>query len=285
VNILLRVSTEYDPELTQASFSSLLEISLALAHYREGIVLVGGWVPYLLVRESKGRADHIGSIDIDLALDPMKIDDDGYSSIVELIQGRGYEMMVHEDGNPAQFRFQRKVTLSSGRETMFMVDFMTCNDQRFEGHRHALMPGGLRALMSPACSAAFLHNREINIRSELPRGGEASANIMMLDVVGCLAMKGVALGNRYKEKDAYDIYKVLLEIGPESVASKVAPFKGEAVVAEGLENMRNKFSDIRQAGPAWVGEFLAHGDEGEKRRLQAESLVIVRKFFSVLDSS
>ena len=57
---------DYSAELVKAAHSVLLELFHLFGEYREHIVLVGGWVPEFLF--SKHDTHHVGSIDVDLAL-------------------------------------------------------------------------------------------------------------------------------------------------------------------------------------------------------------------------
>jgi hypothetical protein len=43
------------------------------------------------------------------------------------------------------------------------------------------------------------------LRATLPAGGVVDVELRVADVVSTLALKGIALGERYVEKDAYDI--------------------------------------------------------------------------------
>ncbi len=56
--------------------------------YRDHIVVVGGWVPDLLLGNKK--TPHVGSMDVDLALDHRNLRDDGYKTIRKLLLDRGY---------------------------------------------------------------------------------------------------------------------------------------------------------------------------------------------------
>ena len=85
---MARVSTDYESPLVEASRSALLELALSLRAYRDSLVLVGGWAPYFLLRDHQQPDNpfvHIGSIDIDLAVDPDRIDPREYATIEELI--------------------------------------------------------------------------------------------------------------------------------------------------------------------------------------------------------
>jgi len=103
--------------------------------------------------------------------------------------------------------------------------------------------------------------------------------------VGCLVTKGLALRGRYKEKDAYDIYFVLRYYrgGPKRVAELVRSFLGEWVVAEALEEIRDKFRTVRSEGPFQVAYFLAPDDERLRERIQGEAYAVLKAFFDSLE--
>jgi len=96
-------------------------------------------------------------------------------------------------------------------------------------------------------------------------------------------MKGIALGERYHEKDAYDIYSVVTYYkgGPRGAAQKVKPHLGNSLVREGIDNIAQKFQSIRSLGPAGVGDFLA-ADSAERERLVADAFVNISEFIKGL---
>jgi hypothetical protein len=50
-----RLSGDYSNSVVGASLSGLTELSVCLRHYRGALVLVGGWVPYFLLKEHQKR--------------------------------------------------------------------------------------------------------------------------------------------------------------------------------------------------------------------------------------
>jgi tRNA nucleotidyltransferase/poly(A) polymerase len=84
---------DYTLELIEAARSVLLEIMRVLGEYQDDIVIVGGWVPELLL--SQADEEHIGSIDVDLALNHRRLDEAGYKTILELLLARGYVQANH----------------------------------------------------------------------------------------------------------------------------------------------------------------------------------------------
>jgi hypothetical protein len=143
----------------------------------------------------------------------------------------------------------------------------------------------LHAVVIRGSSIVFSHNFEHNITGVLPSGAETRALAKVSDVVGSLATKGLALKGRYKEKDAYDIYFVLryYEGGPRKAAEEVRSFLGESIVAEALEEIKDKFGNVRSEGPFQVAYFLAPGDERLRERIQGETYAVLRAFFDGLE--
>ena len=73
---------EYDRLLVEAAHRVLLEVARLLYDYREGIVIVGGSIPGLILYQNS--PEDIGTIDVDIALDQNTIQEVGYRSITEI---------------------------------------------------------------------------------------------------------------------------------------------------------------------------------------------------------
>ena len=73
------------------------------------------------------------------------------------------------------------------------------------GRRHQRMPG-IRARKARGCDLAFTAPREIRIEGKLPEGGKDSVIVRVASTMPFLGMKGMALADRLKEKDPWDIY-------------------------------------------------------------------------------
>ena len=281
-----RLIEAYHEGLVAASRSAMLELALALGKYREAIVLVGGWVPCLLVeRYGQGDLQHVGSIDIDLAVDPDKLDPADYATIVDLIERRGYSIRRARDGQPIPFSFEKPVPSPfDGQSHGISVDFLAPCPIEGRARRHRRVQSGLPARVAKGCSLAFRHNIVVELSGTLPGDGEARCPIRMLDITGCIAMKGIVLGERYMEKDAYDVFSVIGQCldGPTSVAAEVRPHLDDLDVASGIEGIRSKFRDLRAEGPSWVATFMSHGDMTERERVVAEAFVTVRRFLDAL---
>ena len=74
---------------TEAARAVLLEVLNALGAMRDDLVIVGGWVPDLLYPLS----NHMGSLDVDLAVSPKAIGGNAYSSIRKRLTQFGYGVL------------------------------------------------------------------------------------------------------------------------------------------------------------------------------------------------
>ena len=278
----------YSKSVTESSKSVLVEVLRILGSYRDYLVLSGGWAPYFILERFGEGGQHCGSVDIDFVLHPRLIDLKVYETIVSLIQKRGYRPYVAEDGEVLPFRFYRSVKSPlDGAEYSVEVDFISEPEvvEKLSPDKFLLVQRDLRAVVIRGSSVVFSHNFEHNIEGVLPSGAETKAVAKVADVVGSLAMKGLALKGRYKEKDAYDSYFVLRYYrgGPKKIAEKVRSFLGESVIAEALEEIRDKFRSVRSEGPFQAAYFLAPEDERLRERIQGEVYAILKAFFDGLE--
>lgn len=277
----------YSKSATESSKSVLVEILRILGSYGDYLVLTGGWAPYFILARLGEGGQHCGSVDIDFVLNHGLIDLKVYGTIVSLIEKRGYKPYVTEGGEVLPYRFYRRIKSSlNGVEYAIKVDFISEPDaaKRLLPDKFLAVQKDLQAVVIRGSSVVFSHNFQHKIEGALPSGAETKALAKISDVVGSLATKGLALKGRYKEKDAYDIYFVLRYYrgGPRKVAEEVRSFLGEPIVAEALEEIREKFRTARSEGPFQVARFLAPEDERLRDRTQGEAYTVLKAFFDAL---
>lgn len=281
-----RTVQTYGPGITAASKAALLELMTMLRAYRGALVLIGGWAPYFLLERHRRPGDpfaHIGSIDIDLAVDPSKVDEPEYATIVELLRERGYRPAPDRRGRVIPHSFERTVqSPSTHKPYTIRVDFLTPHADRDPGRpRAVLVQDELLARKVKGCEAAFAHHATIELAGVLPDGGEITVPVRVADLVAMLTMKGIVLGERYREKDAYDIYALIghYQQGPRAVADAVRPHLGDPLVREAMALIRAAFGRREANGPAWVASFLVSPVfTAERDRLITDAFMVVREF-------
>lgn len=284
-----RTAETYGPGVTAASKAVLLELAAALRAYEDALVLVGGWVPYFLLEAHRPSGDpfvHVGSIDIDIAVDPERVNDPAYATIVELLRARGYRPAAGQRGGPPASLERTVPSPVTHKPYTIRVDFLAPGAQA-RGRREPplVIQDGLTARKLKGCEAAFRHHTAVPLSGPLPDGGTMTVPIRMADVVGCLTMKGIVLGERYREKDAYDLYALLAHYGrgPAGAAEAVRPHREEPLVGEALASIHAAFSRRDAHGPAWVAAFLVQPVfRAERERVITDAFMTVQEFLRLV---
>ena len=293
-----RTAGDYQDGITAASRSGLAEAMTVLGAYRDALVLIGGWVPYIILEQSgeqgafqanavQGDAFqvgfvHVGSIDIDFVVDPGLVNAEAYATIVELLLDRGYKV-----SGDSLFQFEKTIrSQRDGQEYMIRVDFLTPRPLAGQGksHRHRPVQRDLKARTLEGVEVALTHSFWYDLEAQLPDGAQARVRLKVADLVASLALKGIAIGERYAEKDAYDIYALCAHYrgGPEAVAAAIRPFMKEEPVRRGLSSIVQKFRALEAEGPTWVATFIGGSDAGPEARIRQDAFMTVREVCRLL---
>ena len=235
-----------------------------LGEYKDDIVLIGGWIPEVLLPHYSGP--HVGSMDVDIALNHLKISEEGYKMIQYLLQSRGYQQ------GDQPFIFFRNVKVGD-HEVKVQVDLLA---GEYEGtskdHRHQKVQG-VHARKVRGCDLAFEMSEEIRIEGTLPGGAHDAVTVRVASIVPFFVMKGMAMETRMKEKDAWDIYYCLLNYpgGIEALSEEFKPHMHHGLVKEGLQKIAGKFSSAKAFGPKSVADFEEIDDPDEQERIQRDA--------------
>ena len=243
--------SQYGEREVNACKAVLLELVHLLGEIKEEMVIIGGWTPTFILPGSDDP--HVGSLDIDVALDFSKIPDDTYQTILKTFLKRGY---TQDKEQP--FRFFRKVKIEGADPINVEVDLMAGEyGGTGKGHRTQKVQD-VRARKARGCDLAFDAAVTVTIEGNLPDGGKDTASFKVAGIVPFLVMKGMAMYERMKEKDAYDIYYCVEHFpgGLEGLAAEFKSFIKNKLVIEGLRKIRSKFASVEHIGPKWVADFL-----------------------------
>ncbi len=255
---------DYTAEGVEAARSVLVELVHLLGGYKDDIVLIGGWVPEVLLPHYTGP--HVGSMDVYIALNHQKIKEEGYKRIEALLQRRGYRQ------GEQPFIFFRTVKVDD-KEIEVEVNLLA---GEYEGtsksHRHQKIQG-IRARKVRGCDLVFEMRKEIKIEGRLPNGTRDAVTVGVSSMVPFLVMKGMAMDARIKEKDAWDIYYCVLNYpgGIDSLAEEFKPHLHHGLVREGLQKIAGKFSSEKAFGPKSIADFEEIEDPEEQERIQRDA--------------
>src|SRR4030042_1379924 len=273
---MVKMSDYGQPEV-QACFSVIVEIITILGEFRDNIVLIGGNVPPLLIPSAKEK--HPGSLDVDLALDFKKISNTAYKTIVKTLLSRGY----YQTGEQP-FIFYRDIDIEPGKKTTVQIDLLAGEyGGTGKNHRHQKVQD-VQARKARGCDLVFDAPLKVKIKGTLPNGAINEVTINIPSAGPFLVTKGMALWDRLKEKDAFDIFFCCRYFpgGIEALAETIKPVIGNKLAQEGLGKIKAKFSEITSIGPIGVADFMEPEDREERERIQREAFELVNKLMELL---
>lgn len=239
-----------DPEI-QAVTSVLLELGQLLGAYREKIVLIGGGVPSLLFQGH--FPSHVGTLDIDLNLDPDALGEGEYANLIELLEAGGYER-----GEPLKpFQLRRWVHLPEqvSAPIPVIIDLLMPRAASPKKNRPPLVEG-LRVQAADGAEFALRYSVLHTIDDRMPDGTRNQVQLLVSSIPALMVMKGHALTKRIKQKDAYDIYYSVKHYGFEALAQACMPLLEEPGAREAYQLIAGKFRFEDDYGPVTVRRFL-----------------------------
>lgn len=247
------VAADYDDRGARAAHAVLVELGQVLGAHRDAFVIIGGTVPSLLLPGAEPA--HIGSLDVDVNLDTEKLADHGYAELIEKLDAAGYERNV-EGLKPFQIR--RTVDLhDGGAPVAVIVDLLMPKGAKVKKHRPKLIEG-LRVQEADGGEVALRSNLKVLISGTMPDGRKNEVEVLVASIPALLVMKGYALVQRDKKKDAYDIYFCVRNYkdGIDALAAECKKLLDDPAAREGFENIAGKFVAADAFGPQTVRMFL-----------------------------
>ena len=244
-------AADYDDRGARAAHAVLVELGQVLGAHLDSIVIIGGTVPSLLLPD----AGHIGSLDIDLDLNPEKLAEHGYADVVEKLTAAGYERNV-EGLKPFQLR--RTVNPGDGGEPIaVIVDLLMPKGAKTRKNRPPLVEG-LRVQEADGGEFALSHNLKMQIAGTMPDGRNNTVGMLVASIPALLVMKGYALVQRDKKKDAYDIYFCIRNYkeGFAALAVECKKLIGDPKALQAFLNIASKFIRADDFGPQTVRQFI-----------------------------
>jgi hypothetical protein len=268
---------DYSKQETELALGLLMELLEHLKAYREHIILAGGWAPYFLIRDSATRfgQQHIGSLDADLVLDFGSIPEAAYETIIQILERAGYSPRKDREGKAIPASFEKIVPLGGGEFPM-RIDFLAGEyGGTTHSHRHQ-MAQDLLAHKARGADIAYEQCYEEEVSIQLPNQAKVTLRLKVANEVAVLVMKGIAIGQRTKGKDFYDLYMLVkfFKQGPRSIAESMKPFLGNRLVREALANIRRHFGGLDSLGPVSIAQFIQPSDAETRAVVQRDAFEI-----------
>ena len=247
---------DYDDRTTQAVKAVLIEIGQILGSFKGKFAIIGGAVPWLLLANEE--MPHGGTLDVDVSLDAEALGDGEYATLVEALQTHGYQQRQ----SLRRFQLVRQIPEQDGGTPIdVIVDFLM--------PRHADIVKNVPPLLSDfavqradGADLALRFYQLVAISGQMPNGATNRVEIAVCSIPALLAMKGHAIENRYKQKDAYDIYYCVKNYpgGPNALAQDCQPLLVHTSANTGYRYISGKFDTVDGFGPMCVRRFVEQTD-------------------------
>jgi hypothetical protein len=268
---------EYDSRQVQAARRVLVDLAQVLAAFHDCLVVVGGWVPDLLISEVE--EPHVGSIDVDLALDARKLNEGRYAELLKLLlDTRRYR------SGAKPFQLTTDVDLGDGGQPIQVeVEFIAPKEVKLKKNKPKLLQN-FRVLQADGCATAFNAPVEIELVGQTIRGAKNTVRLRVASLPDFLVMKAHALAGRDKPKDAYDICYCLTNFpgGLNVLAVAWKQRKQEKDVKHAINILHEKFATVDAFGPGQVVEFLDLPNREAQEMQARRAFELVQKFLSLL---
>ncbi len=240
-------------------------------------MLVGGWTPDLLLRDASET--HVGSLDVDLALDADRLREGRYAELLHLLLGTG-----RYQAGAKPFQLVAEVDLGDGDTPIIVeVEFLAPDDVVLEKHSPKLVEE-FRVLQVPSARSAFHSPVDVQLAGPNVLGVKNSVTMRVVSIADFLVMKAHAIDGRDKPKDSYDLCYSLDHFprGMGVLAEEWKQRMNDEYVVKAIDILHRKFADVNTFGPQQVVEFHASTDP-EIREMQARrAYELVREFLEKL---
>jgi hypothetical protein len=250
---------DYDAEDTRQVISTCLTFAGALGDMVDELCIVGGLVPSMICEttvDPSARDDgaHVGTTDLDVALEVSVLDAEHYKEISVRLRGKGFEPDRKDSGEPTRQRWRwraQKVTIDFLMPPAPGVDPDKVRVQSLESDFAALIvkPLGL----------AF-HERILrDLKGDTLEGDQLERRVAFCGPAAFVALKAFAFSKRTERKDAYDLVYVLHRWphGLTDIADRMATHarRDPDLVSEILELLERDFGTKASSGPRSASRF------------------------------
>lgn len=246
-------AAEYTDRGMRAVVSVLVEIGQVLGSFKDNFAVIGGVVPSLLLKD--GDPPHIGTLDVDLALDHVALDDGEYVSLVQALEDKGY---LRGEDDMRYFQLRRTVDIGSGPPIPVIVDLLMPRRAKITSPPSPRLEK-FAVQKAHGVAVALEHRVPVRVKGIMPDGRPNDVELHVAAIPAFLVMKGYALNGRDKMKDAYDIYYCIRNFpdGPEALADQCRPLLEIEEARKGYGYIVEKFATRDSYGPSTVSRFLS----------------------------
>jgi hypothetical protein len=247
-----------NPRLISATRTVLIELAEIFESYPEAVI-VGGFVPYLLIPHSIEA--HEGTVDIDVVLDPTYHSEDRELTLHDLL-----ERQLFQQDTLRPFRYT-KTSFVDGEPYQVLIELLGGGDPS---------PNGLVRYPSEDVYLSVIKGMEVAyidpIAVAIPDNEDRKVTVASMPAF--LTMKAIALDRRdalKKAKDAYDIVYCLRNYpnGLDEIAKQFSEEKGNPLITHGIRLLTKMFDSVDALGPTAYAQRAVSSEDAALLKREA----------------
>ncbi|HEB35196.1 MAG TPA: hypothetical protein ENI18_05070 [Candidatus Aminicenantes bacterium] len=281
----MKLKSQYSSAKTNACFSIIVELMTYLKKYSHNIVLVGGWVPYFLYGEIKAEEEeHVGSLDVDLALNFLLIPEQDYQTITDILEERGYKNRKDRRGNIIHASYERTFIDRNNNEHTIQVDFLASEYGGSSRNKRHQRIHDMLARKGRGIDLVFESCVERELEANMPNGARTKIKLKVANLYSIIATKGFAFNERGSEKDAYDIYWLFKNHpkGEAGVIKELSRQTNNKLFIQALNLIKESFKNLDSLGPVAVANFFEPSEAEEREIIQRDSYETINRIMKYL---
>ena len=270
----LKGSADYIEGQKEAAHRILIELVNLFQEYQEDIRIVGGWVPDLMFP----KEGHVGSVDVDILINHLTLQDAGYQNMALILQRNGYEE------HPEKYFSFVKTVIVDGISYPVDVDILAGIYGGTQLKKRSQHVQGIRALKATGGNFAFeFPAQKVRVEAKRPDGAMDVVHVNVVAVVPYLIMKTAAIG-RGKAKDAYDIYFLIKHYngGVKELAKQFQSLGDKQIVLDMRQKLNEKFASTEHSGPNDVADFMDLLDEEDFEMIKRDAYEQVQTLLQLI---
>jgi hypothetical protein len=251
-----RTKLDYHQDSTALVKAGLLFVAVKLGDLLDEIVVVGGVVPSLLVDQRTAGQQHVGTTDLDLALSLSVLSEEKYRDISGRLRDAGFAPFKKGDGKIVRQTWE--VTGKLGRIT---VDFLIPRSDKADPKRLLQdLEKDFGAIRTRGLELAFIDRHRVDLDGLTIEGDRAKRIVQVAGLAAMLVLKAFAFDHRGAEKDAYDAFYLVHELGIDAAVGALGPYLQQADfvadITDALAILKRDFSDPDGIGAGSVARFM-----------------------------
>lgn len=273
-----RTRFDYPQDSIELVKAGLLFVAVKLGDLLDEIVVVGGVAPSLLVDQREARQQHVGTTDLDLALSLSVLSEEKYRDISGRLRDAGFAPMKKADG-----KIVRQTWEMTGKLGRMTVDFLIPRSDRADPKRLLQdLERDFGAIRTRGLELAFVDRHQVDLDGPTIQGDRAQRTVQVAGPAAMLVLKAFAFDHRGAEKDAYDAFYLVDELGIDVMVDALGAYLRQEDFAEdvtaALAIFKRDFSDPDGIGAGSVARFLNEEADEEFRADVAGAIgAIVRR--------